>query len=138
MFGSEINWETAASCRLFQVKGYVPPHTDLVIQIATAKMAANSPDTEALVAGLRQTLRPGVEIALVYRGYMATTSILWLEGPLADHSLRAGVRLLGLSVLPARYSRACNGAGWNAHHDTLRLDWRSPLLPPRLRSLRHG
>ena len=81
-----------------------PTHTDLVIQISTAKMAASAPDTENLVAELQQTLRPGVEIALVYRGYMATTSILWLEGPLADHSLRAGVRLLGVSVLPAGYA----------------------------------
>lgn len=81
-----------------------PTHTDLVIQISTAKMAANAPDSESLVAELRETLRPGVEIALVYRGYMATTSILWLEGPLEDLSLRAGVRLLGVSVLSGSYS----------------------------------
>lgn len=109
-----------------------PTHTDLVIQISTATMAANSPDTKVLVGELRQTLRPGVEIALVYRGYMATTSILWLEGPLADHSLRAGVRLLGVSVLPARYAEPA-AAECPQRRATIGLA--EPFAGPRLGSL---
>ena|SRR5882757_4235959 len=83
-------------------------HTDLVIQISTEGPASDAPGAEKsneghLVAELGRFLQPGVEIALVFRGYMATTSILWLSGPMADQSLRAGVRLLGVSVLPAGY-----------------------------------
>jgi hypothetical protein len=81
-------------------------HTDIVIQISTSAPAPDVPGGEKagegrLVTELRRCLRPGVEIALVFRGYMAITSILWLSGPLADRSLRAGVRLLGVSALPA-------------------------------------
>lgn len=82
-------------------------HTDLVIQISTAGTSLDVPGTEqasegTAVAELRRCLQPGAEIALVFRGYMAITSILWLAGPLTDHSLRAGVRLLGVSVLPSQ------------------------------------
>ena len=80
-------------------------HTDLVIQISTSESASSSPITAAdsgdesrLVAELRKCLRPGVEIALVFSGYTAMTSILWLTGPLPDGGLRAGVRLVGVSA----------------------------------------
>ena len=81
-------------------------HTDLVIQISTAGTSMDVPGTEqssegSAVAELRRCLQPGAEITLVFRGYMAITSILWLAGPLTDNSLRAGVRLLGVSVLPS-------------------------------------
>jgi hypothetical protein len=80
--------------------------TDLVIQISTSGRASDLPDGEKagegrLVTELRRCLQPGVEIALVFRGYMAITSILWLSEPHADLGLRAGVRLLGVSALPA-------------------------------------
>ncbi len=82
-------------------------HTDLVIQISTAGLApdpmvANVEKTEEsrLIAELRRCLQPGVEIALVFEGYMAITSILWLSELQRDGSLRAGVRLLGVSALP--------------------------------------
>ena len=87
--------------------------TDLVIQISMAGPASGVPGAENsnqghLVAELRQCLQPGVEIALVCQGYMAITTILWLSGPLADQSLRAGVRLLGVSVLPTGHPESAS------------------------------
>ena len=83
-------------------------HTDLVIQISTsvpaddATGAGNGQAEESrLVTELRRCLQPGVEIALVLQGYVAITSVLWLSGPLPQQGLRAGVRLLGVSALPA-------------------------------------
>lgn len=80
--------------------------TDLVIQISTppADVSGENPDpadTSCVVAELQRCLKPGTEIGLVFPGYMAITSILWLSGPTADHSLRAGVRLVGVSALPS-------------------------------------
>jgi len=80
-------------------------HPDLVIQIS-----ASDPDTTGatamqhedcrLISELKQCLQPGVEIALVFEGYMAMTSILWLSDLQSDGSMRAGIRLLGVSALP--------------------------------------
>lgn len=100
-------------------------HTDLVIQISTAKLA-DAPNPEIandglLVAELRRTLRPGVEIVLVFRGYMATMSILWLDVPFANRSLRAGVRLLGVSVLPAGYVESSTPIGRSTAPDAAPL-----------------
>jgi len=77
---------------------------DLVIQISTSEGESEAPGAEKtgegrLVTELRRGLEPGVEIVLVLGGYTATTSVLWISGPLADRSLRAGVRLLGVSSL---------------------------------------
>jgi hypothetical protein len=80
-------------------------HTDLVIQISPSDSEFNASSTQGeeanqsrLAGELRQCLRPGVEIALVFRGFTAMTSILWLSGPLPEGGLRAGVRLLGVSA----------------------------------------
>ena len=77
--------------------------TDLVIQISASVADANGKNAEAdancAVAELRRCLKPGTEIGLVFRGYMAITSILWVSGPPADRSLRAGVRFVGVSAL---------------------------------------
>jgi hypothetical protein len=87
-------------------------HTDLVIQISTSEPAAapvangEKADDGRLVQELRRCLQPGAEIALVIGGFVATTSILWLSGPLEDGGLRAGVRLLGVSALPAEKREA--------------------------------
>lgn len=110
-------------------------HTDFVIQISTSQLA-NAPDTETtneepLVSELRRTLRPGVEIALVFRGYLATTSILWLEGPFVDHSMRACVRLLGVSVLPAGYAGSSIPSDEAPPRDTPFGWMESPLCPSR-------
>ncbi len=82
--------------------------TDLVIQISTSEPGSGGAssngekaDESRVVNELRKCLQPGVEIALVFRGYTAITSIVWLSGPLPDRSVRAGVRLLGISALPA-------------------------------------
>lgn len=79
--------------------------TDLVIQISTSGRvpdATNRNDQEdRLTMEVWRCLQPGVEIALIFPGYMATTSILWLTEPQLDRSFRAGVRLLGVSALPA-------------------------------------
>jgi len=81
-------------------------HTDLVIQISAPLLVSDTPGAQQveeghLVSELRRHLQPGVEIALVFGSHMAITSVLWLSQPLADRSLRAGVRLLGVSALPA-------------------------------------
>jgi len=81
---------------------------DLVIQISTSETALhaggrNAEKTEEgeLSMELQRRLQPGVEIALAFPGYMAITSILWISEPQMDRSFRAGVRLLGVSALPA-------------------------------------
>lgn len=82
-------------------------HSDLVIYISTAEptseaSAANREKGDGqLVQELRQCLQPGAEISLILDGFVATTSILWLSGPLEEGGLRAGVRLLAVSALPA-------------------------------------
>lgn len=80
-------------------------YTDLVIQISTsgpeaAGTIAEKAEDSRLITELQRCLQPGVEIALVFEGYMAMTSILWLSEPQVDGSVRAGVRLLGVSALP--------------------------------------
>ena len=92
-------------------------HTDLVIQISTSSLgpsaatpAAASAADSKLIGELRQCLQPGVEIALVFGSCMAITSILWLADPQDDGSVRAGVRLLGLSALR---SDSVALPGWN-------------------------
>ena len=93
-------------------------HTDLVIQISTAEPesrttapAARMSEGSRLITELRTCLQPGVEIALVFEGYMARTSILWLSDLQADGSVRAGVRLLGVSALPA--DKAAASSDWD-------------------------
>ena len=83
------------------------PRTDFVIQISTsasvADMSSESAEADGspVVAELQQYLKPGSEIGLVFGGYIAITSVLWLSGPTADRSVRAGVRLLGVSARPS-------------------------------------
>lgn len=84
-------------------------HTDLVIQISTSgpepeTARASIPEAQdnRLIQELRRCLQPGVEIALVFESYMAITSILWLSDLQADGSVRAGVRLLGVSAIGDR------------------------------------
>ncbi len=97
-------------------------HTDLVIHIFGSRPALNSPGREKgdqgpLVSELRRCLQPGVEIVLVFGGYLAITSILWLSEPRAESGLRAGVRLIGVSALTGKYSEPtfpCGRAAANA------------------------
>lgn len=79
-------------------------HTDLVIQISNSAPELRDAGSSAipdrrLIQELRRCLQPGVEFALVFGNYMATTSILWLSDLQPDGSVRAGVRLLGVSAL---------------------------------------
>ena len=80
---------------------------DFVIQISTSASGADvigenvEPDSSPVVAELQRCLKPGTEIGLVFRDYIAITSVLWLSGPTADSCVRAGVRLLGLSARPS-------------------------------------
>src|SRR5436309_2286684 len=81
--------------------------TELVIQISTERCTSESTKSDAemaeecrFAADFQRWLWPGVEIAIVFGGYTALTSILWLAGPLPDGGLRAGVRLLGVSTMP--------------------------------------
>src|SRR5712671_2003062 len=80
--------------------------TDFVIQISpsasTADIGGENAETgmSPIVAELQRCLIPGTEIGLVFRGYIAITSVLWLSGPTADKSVRAGVRLVGVSARP--------------------------------------
>jgi hypothetical protein len=83
-------------------------HADLVIRISTSGLVSDTTCASAekaadsqLIAELRRCLQPGVEIALALEGYVATTSILWISDLESDGSLRAGVRLLGVSALPS-------------------------------------
>ena len=83
--------------------------TDLVVQISASGLdsdmtaaTAKSGDDCRLITELRRCLQPGAEIALVFEGYMAITSILWLSDARPDGSVRAGVRLLGVSALPRK------------------------------------
>jgi len=81
--------------------------TDFVIQISTSASVADisgenaEADGSPVVAELQQYLKPGSEIGLVFGGYIAITSVLWLSGPTADRSVRAGVRLVGVSARPS-------------------------------------
>jgi hypothetical protein len=83
--------------------------TDFVIQISTsasvADMSSESSEADGtpVVAELQQYLKPGSEIGLVFGRYIAITSVLWLSGPTADRSVRAGVRLVGVSARPSVY-----------------------------------
>ncbi len=80
--------------------------TDFVIQIsatgAVPPMDAESAQTvaDSVIAELERCLKPGTEIGLVLGDYIAITSILWLSTPTLDKSLRAGVRLVGISARP--------------------------------------
>jgi hypothetical protein len=83
------------------------PHADLVIQISTsapvsAKPPAGGADSQ-LIEELGRWLQPGVEIGLIFEGYTAITAILWLSGLQPDRTLRAGIRLLGVSALPIEH-----------------------------------
>jgi hypothetical protein len=85
---------------------------DLVIQISASETAPHAADRNAdkteegeLSMELRRRLQPGVEIALAFPGYMALTSILWISESEMDRGFRAGVRLLGVSALPAGISQ---------------------------------
>ena len=87
--------------------------TDLVIQISTSQAAPSAPspsveDTEKnkLIAEIRQCFRPGAEIVLILGGCTAITSILWLSELQQDGCFRAGIRLLGVSALPAEQREA--------------------------------
>jgi hypothetical protein len=81
--------------------------TEFVIQISASASPGDmsgenvEADTIPVVAELQRCLKPGTEIGLVFRGYIVITSIVWLSGPTADRSVRAGVRLVGLSALPS-------------------------------------
>jgi hypothetical protein len=99
-------------------------HTDLVIQLSTSGQA---PDTSAqndeesrLITELRWWIRPGVEIALSFRGFMAITSILWLSECQVDRSFRAGVRLLGVSAVPDTEQPALESQPDDAQRSVLR------------------
>ncbi len=93
-------------------------HTDLVIQISTSETAPDAADRNTEKTGegelsmeLRRRLQPGVEVVLAFPGYMAITSILWISELELGHSFRAGVRLLGVSALPAEGSQ--KAAAWD-------------------------
>jgi len=80
--------------------------TDLVIQISTSEPGSDAvgrsiqkAQDSGLIRELRQCLQPGVEIALIFPGYMAMTSILWLTELQLGDSFRVGIRLLGVSAL---------------------------------------
>ena len=82
--------------------------TDLVIQISTSQPASSAPgpnvedgEKNKLIAEIRQCFRPGAEIVLILGGCTAITSILWLSELQQDACFRAGIRLLGVSALPA-------------------------------------
>jgi len=82
-------------------------HTDLVIQIFNfhsslggSQRERGGSQREQLTMELRQYLQPGLEVALVFHGCMAITSILWLSELQLDRSFRVGVRLFGVSALP--------------------------------------
>ena len=73
--------------------------TDFVIQISTSASIADisSENAEAdgspVAAELQQCLKPGSEIGLVFGGFIAITSVLWLSGPTADRSVRRGTAI---------------------------------------------
>jgi len=83
------------------------PCTDFVIQISGSDSVpylnreGAETDVSLVVAELQRCLKPGTEIGLVFRGYIAITSIQWLSGPTLDSSVRAGVRLVGVSARPS-------------------------------------
>jgi hypothetical protein len=77
--------------------------TTFVIQISTSAPVpiVNGESAKAgaisVIDELKRCLKPGTEIGLVFQDYVAITSVLWLAGPTLDKSLRAGVRLIGVS-----------------------------------------
>lgn len=77
----------------------------LVIEISASSAAIAGRNSEPGSCGLGpelgRNLRPGVEIALAFPGYTAVMSILWISELQQNQSFRAGVRLLGVSALPA-------------------------------------
>lgn len=76
----------------------------LVIEISASHAVAghnSEPGNCGLGPELGRSLRPGVEIALAFPGYTAVMSILWISELQQNQSFRAGVRLLGVSALPA-------------------------------------
>lgn len=79
---------------------------DFVIHISTSASDSDvsgenlEADASPVVAELQRCLKPGTEIGIVFRGYVAITSVLWLSEPTADRSVRAGVRLVGVSARP--------------------------------------
>ena len=81
------------------------PQADLVIQISASQAFADTPLGEpakegSLASELRRRLEPGEEIILAFRGYLATTSIVWIADAPFDRGFHAGVRLLAVSILP--------------------------------------
>ena len=106
-------------------------HADLVIQLSTS---AQAPDTSGkndeasrLMMELRQWIKPGVEIALSFRGCIAITSILWLSECQVDCSFRAGVRLLGVSALPDSEQPASESQPDDAQRSVLRAHARPQI-----------
>lgn len=91
--------------------------TDFVIQIsATASVPDMNvenaeTDTHSVVAELERCLKPGAEIGLVLQDYVAITSILWLSESTPDKTLRAGVRLIGISARPLGHLDSAPGPG---------------------------
>ena len=84
--------------------------TELVIRIS-ASDSVSRPKNQAeherennLISELKQCLHPGAVILLTYRQYVAMTCIEWLSEPQEDASFQAGVRFLGVSLLPQRES----------------------------------
>ena len=81
--------------------------TDFVIQISTPASKEDVsaegliPPATPVLAELHKCLKPGAEIGVVFRGYFAVTSVLWLSEPQADGSVRAGVKLVGVSARPS-------------------------------------
>ncbi len=81
------------------------PRADLVIQISASQALADTPLEEpakacSLPSELQRRLEPGEEIILAFRGYMVTTSIVWIADAPFDGGFHAGVRLLAVSILP--------------------------------------
>ena len=105
-------------------------HSDLVIQISTCDPQSAAIASESrLLSELRRCLRPGVEIGLAFRGYTAIASILWLSGPLPDLSLRAGVRLLGVSALPVDESTDQAAARDESEQASVSVQLSSQVVP---------
>jgi hypothetical protein len=110
--------------------------TDLVIQISTSGLvpgatshnAANAEENR-LIMEVWQCLQPGVEIALIFSGYMATTSILWLTEPQLDHSFRAGVRLLRVSALRGNDHPESTATWDEVPHKAVPVHADSPSVP---------
>lgn len=77
---------------------------EFLIQISTSESESHEPPStkspnKELIGELQQYLYPGVEIALVFEGYAAITTVLWLSELRGDGTMCARVRLLGLSAV---------------------------------------